>query len=72
MHYCFVILIQDPNAVEHKTAASGVICTVVNKPKRSSKKERGPDVIPPPSEGVSGEGSCIVYAVTIFCSVHVL
>ncbi|XP_064393580.1 uncharacterized protein LOC135341041 [Halichondria panicea] len=42
---------QDPCTIEHKTTASGAIYTVVDKLKRSSKKEGEPDVIPPASEG---------------------
>ena len=60
---------QDPSTIEHETAASGVIYTLVDKPKRSSKKEGGPDVVPPASEGVSG-GSFVWYSVTIFCSIR--
>ena len=50
---CFVSSTQDPNTIEHETAASGDTYAVVDKPKRSSKKG-GPDVVPPPSEEVSG------------------
>ncbi|XP_064393559.1 uncharacterized protein LOC135341019 isoform X2 [Halichondria panicea] len=42
---------QDPCTIEHETAASGVMCAVVDKPKRSSKKKGGSDVVPPASEG---------------------
>ncbi|XP_064397969.1 uncharacterized protein LOC135344638 [Halichondria panicea] len=42
---------QDPCTIEHETAASGVMYAVVDKPKRSSKKKGGPDVVPPASEG---------------------
>ena len=48
--------IQDPNTIEHETAASGDTYAVVDKPKKSSKKEGEPDVVPPASEGVSGGG----------------
>ncbi len=56
MYYCFAPFrspTQDPNTIEHETAASGDTYAVVDKPKRSSKKEGGPDVVPPASEGVS-------------------
>ncbi len=60
MHYCFVFSIQDPNTIEHETAASGDTYAVVDKP---SKKKGGPDVVPPASEG-GGEWrcSCPVYS----------
>ncbi len=56
MHYCFVFPTQDPSTIEHETAVSGDTYAVVDKPKRSSKKKGGPDVIPPASKGVSGWG----------------
>ncbi len=59
--YCYIyysilccLHYQDPSTIEHETAASGDTYAVVDKPKRSSKKKRGPDMVPPPSEGVSG------------------
>ena len=76
VNYCSIILlcgfflIEDPNTIEHETAVSGDTYAVVDKPKRSSKKKGGPDVVPPASEGVSG-GGLVQYAVTNFCSVHV-
>ncbi len=54
VHYWFVFSTQDPSTIEHETAASGDTYAVVDKPKRSSKKNGGPDVVPPSSEGVSG------------------
>ncbi len=60
----FVFPTQDPSTIEHETTASGVIYTVVDKLKRSSKKEGEPGVVPPASEGVSGGG----LAGTILCS----
>ena len=45
---------QDPNSIEHKTMPSGDVYAVVDKPKKGSKNEGGPDVVPPPGdEGVS-------------------
>ena len=55
--YCTLLVslpTQDPTTIEHETAVSGDTYAVVDKPKRSSKKKGGPDVVPPPSEGVSG------------------
>ncbi|XP_064397682.1 uncharacterized protein LOC135344412 [Halichondria panicea] len=46
-------LYQDPNKIEHETAASGDTYAVVDKAKKSSKKEGGPDVVPPASEGLT-------------------
>ncbi|XP_064397532.1 uncharacterized protein LOC135344285 isoform X2 [Halichondria panicea] len=46
-------LYQDPSTIEHETAVSGDTYAVVDKPKRSSKKKGGPDVIPPASEGLT-------------------
>ncbi len=49
--YCYLLYTtgfsptQDPGTIEHETA---------DKPKRSSKKKGGPDVVPPSNEGVSG------------------
>ena len=54
--------------IEHETAASRDTYAVVDKP---SEKKRGPDTVPPPSEGVSGAVLSSMHAVTIFCSVHV-
>ncbi len=61
-------LYQDPSMIEHETAASRDTYAVVDKP---SEKKRGPDTVPPPSEGVSGAVLSSMHAVTIFCSVHV-
>ncbi len=47
MHYHFVFPTQDPSTIEHETAVSGDTYAVVDKPKRSSKKKGGPDVVPP-------------------------
>ncbi len=49
-HYRFLFSTQDPNTIEHETAASGDTYAVVDKPKRSSKRKGAPDVVPPPSE----------------------
>ncbi len=48
VHYWFVFSTQDPSTIEHEMEIE------VDKPKRSSKKNGGPDVVPPSSEGVSG------------------
>ena len=45
--------LQDGKAIEHETAPSGAIYTVVDKPKRGSSKKGEPDVVPPGSGGVS-------------------
>ncbi len=64
--YQFVFPTQDPSTIEHETTASGAIYTVVDKPKKSSKKKGESDVVPPASEGVSGGG----LADTILCGVR--
>ncbi len=66
IHYQFRSPIQDPSTIEHETAASKVMYTVVDKPKRSSKKKEGPDVVPPASEWVSGRVLVLQYTVIIF------
>ncbi len=69
MHHWFLFPTQDCGTIEHETAASGDTCAAVDKPKRYSKKKGGPDMVPPPSEGVSG--AVLSSMQTIFCSVHV-
>ena len=54
VHYRLSSLPRTPTTMEHETAASGDTYAVVDKPRRSSKKTGGPEVVPPPSEGVSG------------------
>ena len=63
---------QDPSTIEHETAASGVIYTLVDKPKRPSKKEGGPGVVPPANEGVSGGGLVSMQLLFSVVYVHVL